>query len=68
MGPTTCEEEVVEQRVEVDDSCSEQDEKQMVVRVDWEDNNNIVGAWADEHGTEQDDDEMIGKRSAGWKD
>ena len=26
MGPTTCEEEVVEQRVEVDDSCSEQDE------------------------------------------
>ena len=37
MGPTTCEEEVVEQRVEVDDdSCS-------VVRVDWEDNNNIVG-------------------------
>ena len=31
----------------------------MVVRVDREDNNNIVGAWADEHGTVQDDDKMI---------
>ena len=41
MGSTICEEEVVEQRVEADDSCSEQDEKQMVVRADWEDNNSI---------------------------
>ena len=41
MGSTTCEEEVMEQRVEADDSCSGQDEKQTVVWVDWADNNNI---------------------------
>ena len=56
--------------MEADDSCSEQDEKQMVVRADWEDNNNIdllllfateeeVRAGADDYCTEQDDDKEI---------
>ena len=61
-----------EQRVGADDSCTEQDEKHMVVRADWEDNEardgnsevvateeEEVRAGADDHCTEQDDDKVI---------
>ena len=69
---TEQDERIVEQRVEADDSsCSEQDEKHMAVRADWEDieerdgksevvaTEEEVRAGADDHCTEQDDDKVI---------